>query len=198
MAFENTFNFILPLLSTALKGGSYFYSIVIPHLMQNLFVPCHSALDAESVYSFLHFIKTATPIPTFPRGKEFSSSSSNSSSSSLAYPKSFPKERTAISFIMAFRVDSSSSSSSNSSSIYRFFPCPKGWKLLLFNCHSAVERNRMLLSPSDLHPNTHPNLPSREGVLLLFSSSSSNSSSSSLNYPTICSGMCNSFCRLFN
>jgi hypothetical protein len=45
---------------------------------------------------YLHFIKTATPIPTFPLGKEFSNSSF------LAYPKSFLKERTAISFIMAF------------------------------------------------------------------------------------------------
>ena len=40
--------------------------------------------------------------------------------------------------------------------------------ILLFNCHSAAERYRMLLSLSHQHRNTHPNLPSREGVLLLF------------------------------
>jgi hypothetical protein len=90
-------------------------------------------------------INTATPIPTFPRGKEFSSSSS--SSSSLAYPKSFPKERTAIFFLMAFE----------NTLEFKFdlvlilililvlflflftasFPNPKGWKLVLFSALEA-------------------------------------------------------------
>jgi hypothetical protein len=35
------------------------------------FNSCHSALDADSVYSFLHLINIATPIPSFSRGKKF-------------------------------------------------------------------------------------------------------------------------------
>jgi hypothetical protein len=38
--------------------------------------------------------------------------------------------------------------------------------ILLFNCYSAAERNRMLLSLSHQQRNTHPNLPSFHSLTL--------------------------------
>ncbi len=88
-----------------------------------------------------------------------------------------------------------SGSSLSSFSFPASFPSPKGWKLhfyliviphlmrnLLVSCHSPLDAESVHTFSYHQHRNTHPHLPSREGVCFLFSSSSS---SSSLDYHSI-------------
>ena len=49
----------------------HFYLIVIPHLMRNLLVSCHSALDAESVHTFSISPTPQHPSPPSLKGRSF-------------------------------------------------------------------------------------------------------------------------------